>query len=77
MKKLEEAIKRIFVEEGIVLENWRVRITWIYGSKHSDYRDVTVEVIKPRCRKPCTIWTLKVDIVREIIDFSKSSFVRP
>ena len=76
MTKLESGIKKVFVERGFMLENWKLKVTSIDGQAYSDSRDVTVEVLKPRCRKPCVTWVLNINMVRETINFEKSSFYR-
>lgn len=76
MANLESGIKKVFLERGIMLENWKLKVTSIDGQAYSDYRDVTVEVLKPRCRKPCVTWVLNINMVRETINFEKSSFYR-
>lgn len=76
MTKLESGIKNVFIERGIMLENWRLKVISIDGQPYSDYRDVTVEVLKPRCKKPCVTWALNINMVRETINFEKSSFYR-
>lgn len=76
MTRLESGIKNVFVKKGIMLENWKLKVTSIDGQSHSDYRDVTVEVLKPRCKKPCITWILNINMARELINFEKSSFYR-
>ncbi len=76
MNRIEARIKNIFIERGIMLENWKLKITNIEGESFSDYRNVTTEVFKPRCRKPCITWVLSIDIVRGIVNFDKSNFYK-
>lgn len=76
MTKLESGIKNVFVERGIMLEDWKLKVTSIDGQTYSDYRDVTAEVLKPRCRKPCITWVLNINMVKETINFEKSNFYR-
>ena len=76
MTSIESKIKNALVEYGAMNENWRLKITNKGIISNSDYASFTVEIYKPRCRKPCTEWTLIANIVREFVDFGKSTFVR-
>lgn len=43
---------------------------------NSDYANISVEIYKSHCKKPCTEWVLVANIVRVFIDFGRSTFVR-
>jgi len=77
MSNFENQIKNVLVERGIMLENWKIKITDKKIIGNSDWAKVEVEVFKPRCKKPCITWTLVVNMVKEFVDFEKSTFVRP
>lgn len=76
MKKLEQQIKEVLIDKEIMLENWKLRIINIEGKINSDYRNVTVEILKPHYRKPCVTWLLNINIVKQFIDFTNSSFYK-
>ncbi len=74
MTRLETAINRIMVEKEISAEGWRTNVTNIETVGNSDWAKVTVEVIKPRKRKPCITWTLAINLSRNQINWDKSTF---
>lgn len=75
--KIEEMIKRVFVDTGRARADWKVIVTGKEPvSAGSDYMIISVDVIRHRCRKPCTKWELMVDCVRGNIYWDKSNFVR-
>ena len=75
--KIEEMIKRVFVDTGRARDDWKVIVTGKEPmSVGSDYVIVGVDVIRPRCRKPCVKWQLMVDSARGLIRWDKSDFVR-
>jgi hypothetical protein len=75
--KIEEMIKNVFVETGRAQSNWKVVVTdKNLLSAGSDYVIISVDVIRPRCRKPCVKWQLMVDTARGNIHWDKSDFVR-
>jgi len=76
MANIENKIKNALVEYGAMNENWRLKITDKEIIGNSDYANISVEIYKPRCRKPCIVWTLVTNIVREFVDFERSTFVR-
>lgn len=76
MTKIENGIKKALVEFGAMNENWRIEITDKYLIGNSDYANISVEIYKPHCRKPCTVWVLVANIVTEFVDFKKSTFIR-
>lgn len=76
MKKLESQLKQTFIDMELMPENWRFKVTEIKTYENSDCADVTVSLTKYRCRKPCIIWYLNINMVHETVDFNKSQFVR-
>ena len=76
MIDFEKALHEAFNEKGITLPDWRIKITNREIIGHSDWAKVTVEVYKPRKRKPEIIWELAVNIVRDQIHWDKSNFYR-
>jgi hypothetical protein len=75
--KIEEMIKNVFVETGRARDDWKVVVTGKnFLSAGSDYVILSVDVIRPRCRKPCVKWQLMVDTARGDIHWDKSDFVR-
>ena len=76
MNGLETGIHYALDTYGATLPNWRIKILDAETVGHSDWAKVYVEVYKPRCRKPCTTWCLAVNMVREIVDFERSTFIR-
>lgn len=73
-KWLMDGIKNVLVERGTMLEDWKVNFVEGERIGHSDYLDITVTITKKRCRKPFMIWTLRIDEVRELVFFDRSSF---
>ena len=73
--KIEEYAKNALVNYGAALENWKVNIIDTKVTS-SDWTDVICTITKPRCRKPFIQWNLKMNIARNIVDFSKSTFER-
>ena len=76
MTHLENGIKEALVEYGAMNDNWRMKITDKEIIAYSDWAKVEIEIYKPRCRKPCIIWTLAINMVKELVDFERSTFVR-
>lgn len=76
MANLENGIKKALIEYGAMNENWRLEITDKKIIGNSDYATISVMIFKPRCRKPCMMWELHVNIVREFVDFERSIFAR-
>lgn len=74
MLNLENAIKEIFIEREIMLPNWKIQITDKEILGKSDYAKVTVDVFKPRKKKPEITWILTINMVREQIHWDKSEF---
>lgn len=72
---IEQHMRNALINYGAINENWRIKIIDKEILPYSDWVKVTVEVYKPRCRKPCTIWTLASNMVRGITDFEKSTFI--
>ena len=73
---IEDKVKSTLINYGAINENWRIKITDVEIMPNSDWAKVAVKIIKPRCRKPCIIWTLTMNMVRGLTDFEKSTFVR-
>lgn len=71
--KIEEYAKNALVNYGASLEDWRIEILDV-TSNTSDWATVTCTVTKKKCRKPFVIWNLKMNMVRNIVDFEKSTF---
>lgn len=72
--KIEEYVKNALVNYGAALESWKIRVLSI-DIVSGDWADVTCTITKPRCRKPFIQWRLKINIARNITDFSKSTFM--
>lgn len=73
---LMDGLKNALVGYGAMNENWRLKITNKQIISNSDFANITVEIYKPRCRKPTIVWELLVNIVREFVDFERSTFIR-
>ena len=72
----EEKLKCAMIEYGAVAENWKIKITDIDKTNEtSDYANITVNVWKPRSRKPDYAFTLFVNVVKEIIFWNRSTHV--
>lgn len=71
--KIEEYAKNALVNYGASLEDWRIEVLDV-TSNTSDWADVTCTITKPHCRKPFVQWRLKMNMVRKIADFEKSTF---
>lgn len=76
MNKFEQGIHNALDEKGITLPDWKIKITNREIIGRSDWAKVTVEVYKPRKRKPEIIWELAINIVKNQIHWDKSSFYR-
>lgn len=76
MTEFEQNIFDVFIDRGITLPDWRIKIASKEIIKNSDYARVLVEVYKPRKRKPCIVWDLCVNFVREQINWDHSTFAR-
>ena len=75
--KIEEMIKQVFVDTGRARSDWKVVVTdKNFMSVGSDYVILSVDVIRPRCRKACVKWQLMVDCARGNVHWDKSAFVR-
>ena len=74
MEELLDGIKAAMIDTGRMTEKSRIKLVEITGDRNSDYRRVTIEVIKPRCHKPFMVWNLCVDIVRELLFWETSTF---
>lgn len=75
--RLTQGIHDCMDERGITLTNWRIKIVGREIIGNSDWATVTVEVYKPRCRKPCVVWMLAINIVREQIYWDRSRHYCP
>ena len=71
--KIEEYAKNSLVNYGAALESWKIRVLSV-DTVSGDWADVTCTITKPRCRKPFVQWRLKMNMVRNITDFEKSTF---
>ena len=74
MTEFESNIFSVFVERGIALSNWKIKVVSKEIINNSDIAKVLVEVYKPRSRKPCITWDLNVNFVRKQINWDKSTF---
>lgn len=74
MKNLMEGIKIALVDYGAMLEDWKLSFVEAERIGNSDMINVTVTITKKRCRKPFMIWTLRIDEVRELVYFDRSTF---
>lgn len=74
MAELMENIKRCMIEHGNITDKYRINLVEITGNKNSDYRQVIVEVIKPKCHKPFMVWNFSIDIVKELLFWETSTF---
>ena len=74
--KIEEYAKNALVNYGAILPNWGVEIIEIGNLPGSDWADVTCFITRPKCRKPYVSWTLRMNMVRQITDFSRSTFTK-
>lgn len=74
MKEFMENIRLAMIEHGAIGEKYRIKFVEEQGNKNSDYRTIVVECFYPRCRKPFAVWNLKIDMVRELLFWDKSSF---
>jgi len=75
MSSLENGIYNVLLQRGSIADGWKVKVTDIQlKCSGSDWATVSVNIIKPRCRKPFMAWELAVYMPRDQVDFSKSSF---
>lgn len=68
-----DGIKNALVDFGAMLENWKINLICIENDG-SDIYYVSVTITKNRCKKPFVMWTLRVDTVRELVYFDRSTF---
>lgn len=76
MITLERCVKNALINYGAILPFWKVKIVSAEGLQGSDWIDVSCLVTRPKCRKPYGSWQLKVNVAREITDFSRSTFIK-
>ena len=74
MEELTNSIKHAMLDHGVITDKYKITLVEITGNTSSDYRTVTVEIIKPRCRKPVMAWDLRIDIVRGLLLWEESTF---
>ncbi len=71
----EERIRQAMIEYGAIGEKWRISVTGMERERPgSDRGTVTVEVTRPRHRKPSLIWELAIWIPGNLLDWNKSQF---
>lgn len=69
-------MRNVLLNYGAINEKWRIKLTHKEILPFTDWAKVTVEVYKPRCRKPYGIWTMYFNIVRGITNFERNTFIR-
>lgn len=74
MADIMEGIKNALVDYGAMLEDWKVNFVEAERVNKSDIIYVTVTITKKRCRKPFVLWKLRIDEVRELVYFDRSTF---
>lgn len=75
MNELLTKIKAAMDEHGVTAPGWKIKISGI-DQTYSDWATVIVDVVKPRCRKPCATWELAIWMPGMLLRWDKSSFVR-
>lgn len=69
----KEALFEAMRAYGIVNPGWKINIVSKEQERaSSDWGTVIVDVIKPRCRKPCLTWEISIYIPGDIIFWEKS-----
>lgn len=71
--EIEEYAKNALVNYEAALDSWKIRVLSV-DTVSGDWADVTCTITKPRCRKPFVQWKLKMNMVRNIVDFEKVHF---
>ena len=73
MKDIKQGMFNALKDLGVVADGWRINIIGITPSI-GDWATVSVEVIKPRCRKPCMVCECAVHTVYSRLDWERSSW---
>ena len=73
---IDQQMRNALLNYGAIGDSWRIKITDKEVINYSDWAKVTVELYKPRCRKPYAIWELVTNTVRCVTDFEKSTYIR-
>lgn len=74
MDKMLELIHIILNDKGITTPDYRLKLIGKEIIPHSDWIYIEIDIYRPHKRKPCQYRKLAVNIVRNIIDFERSSF---
>ncbi len=69
MKKFEMIIKKALVSEGVMNADWRFKVNPIITKENFNFCEMEVSVYEPRCKKPCTVWSIPYDMTRDILHF--------
>ena len=67
-------IRKAMDEHGITGPGYRIKVTGIDNAAGSDWATIHVDVIRPRCRKPCVAWDIAYYMPRDQIWWDRSSF---
>ena len=72
--KLEDAIRSAMDEHGVTGPGYRIKVVWTetLNQGSSDWATVTVDVYRPRYRKPCVTWELAIWIPGNTLYWEKS-----
>ncbi|WP_304584429.1 hypothetical protein [Acutalibacter muris] len=74
-EKLLDALHKAMSQYGAIKPNWKISVASIENTNGSDWATVNVNIFRPRCRKPYTVWALAVYMPRDQIWWDKSTFV--
>ncbi len=68
----ETALKKCLIEYGAMGENWRIKLGEIKRNAGADWFVCDVYIYKPRAKKPCLLWELRINEARKVVDFGNS-----
>ena len=74
MDRLTKAIRECMDEKGITGPKDRIKIIGREIIGKSDWAIVTVDIFRPRKRKPTLFWKLAINITNNTIHWYKSAF---
>lgn len=73
---IKDMLTRVMTEYGAMRQGWRLVVTGREGNGSSDWTTVHFSIFKPRCRKPCTLWSMRINVVTGYIDWDRTEHVR-
>lgn len=74
-ENLVSRIKAAMDEHGVTAPGWRIKVSEVNQVSSSDWATVVVDVLKPRCRKPCSTWELAIWVPGMLLRWDLSKFV--